>query len=38
LSAGGRISECGRINNSLNFTRSLGDLKYKKDESLPADE
>ena len=33
--AGGFITDQGRVNGNLNLTRSIGDLRYKLDESLP---
>ena len=37
ISAGGRIID-GRINQGLNLTRSLGDLAYKSNKNLPANQ
>lgn len=34
MQAGGFISD-GRVNGSLNLSRALGDLEYKRDKSLP---
>ena len=36
--AGGFVSENGRVNGNLNLSRSIGDLKYKMDRSIPAAE
>jgi hypothetical protein len=33
--AGGFVNAMGRINGNLNLSRSLGDLKYKQNHSLP---
>lgn len=33
--AGGFVNAMGRINGNLNLSRSLGDLKYKQNKSLP---
>jgi len=33
--AGGFVTEVGRINGNLNLSRSIGDLKYKANTSLP---
>jgi protein phosphatase 1G len=35
LAAGGVI-ENGRVNRDLNLTRAIGDMRYKKDKTLPA--
>ena len=32
--AGGHVTPTGRVNGNLNLSRSLGDLKYKKDTTL----
>ncbi len=34
-SAGGFVTEAGRVNGNLNLSRSIGDLKYKQVTSLP---
>uniref|UniRef100_A0A7S3A355 PPM-type phosphatase domain-containing protein n=1 Tax=Rhodosorus marinus TaxID=101924 RepID=A0A7S3A355_9RHOD len=33
--AGGFVSPAGRVNNNLNLSRSIGDLKYKGNKSIP---
>jgi len=33
--AGGFVNRVGRVNNNLNLSRSIGDLKYKMNASLP---
>uniref|UniRef100_A0A7S1TLS0 PPM-type phosphatase domain-containing protein n=1 Tax=Erythrolobus australicus TaxID=1077150 RepID=A0A7S1TLS0_9RHOD len=33
--AGGFVNRVGRVNNNLNLSRSIGDLKYKMNTSLP---
>lgn len=37
-SAGGFVSQVGRINNNLNLSRSIGDLKYKQVKGMSAKE
>ena len=36
--AKGWVSEFGRINGNLNLSRTIGDLEYKKNKNLPAQE
>ena len=36
--AGGFVSQVGRINNNLNLSRSIGDLKYKQVQGIEAKE
>eukprot|EP00924_Labyrinthula_sp_SR-Ha-C_P002904 maker-scaffold_13-snap-gene-10.1-mRNA-1 protein AED:0.27 eAED:0.27 QI:0/0/0/1/0/0/2/0/229 len=36
--AGGQISSLGRINNDLNLSRSVGDLRFKYNDALPPEQ
>jgi serine/threonine protein phosphatase PrpC len=36
--AGGWVNEAGRVNGNLNLSRSIGDLRYKRNAELPAAE
>ena len=36
--AGGWVSDAGRVNGNLNLSRSIGDLRYKRNEALEPDE
>ncbi|KAJ1628171.1 phosphatase 2C-like domain-containing protein [Pavlovales sp. CCMP2436] len=38
VKAGGWVSDAGRVNGNLNLSRSIGDLRYKRNPALPPDE